>query len=102
MFHFAANADVRGGIKNFDVDFYENICVTKSVCDYCNKQKIKHLTFASSATVYGEPDIFPTPESSFLRQTSIYGASKLAGEAFVQAYSEYADFKSSIFNLYHL
>ena len=32
-----------------------------------------------------------------LKQTSLYGASKLAGEAFVQAYSEYADFKSSIF-----
>ena len=56
----------------------------------------KHFVFASSAAVYGEPEIFPTPETSFLRQTSIYGASKLAGEAYIQAYSEYSDFQSSI------
>lgn len=97
MFHFAANADVRGGIKNFDVDFYENICVTKSVCDYCNKQNIEHLTFASSATVYGEPLIFPTPESSNLIQTSLYGASKISCESIIQAYSEYEIFSACIF-----
>ena len=26
------------------------------------KNKIKKVAFSSSATVYGEPDIFPTPE----------------------------------------
>ena len=97
LYHLSANADVRGGVQNREIDFKQNVIVTKSVCDYAKTNNCKHLVFASSATVYGEPDIFPTPESSFLRQTSIYGASKLAGEAFVQAYSEYADFKSSIF-----
>ena len=97
LYHFSANADVRGGIQDREIDFKQNVIVTKSVCDYAKIQNCKHLVFASSATVYGEPEIFPTPESSFLRQTSIYGASKLAGEAFVQAYSEYSDFKSSIF-----
>ncbi len=97
LYHLSANADVRGGVQDREIDFKQNVIVTKSVCDYAKTHNCKHLVFASSATVYGEPDIFPTPESSFLRQTSLYGASKLAGEAFVQAYSEYADFKSSIF-----
>ena len=97
LYHLSANADVRGGVQDREIDFKQNVIITKSVCDYAKTNNCKHLVFASSATVYGEPDIFPTPESSFLRQTSIYGASKLAGEAFVQAYSEYADFKSSIF-----
>jgi UDP-glucose 4-epimerase len=97
LYHLSANADVRGGVQDREIDFKQNVIVTKSVCDYAKTHNCKHLVFASSATVYGEPDIFPTPESSFLRQTSIYGASKLAGEAFVQAYSEYSDFKSSIF-----
>ena len=97
LYHLSANADVRGGVQDREIDFKQNVIVTKSVCDYAKTNNCKHLVFASSATVYGEPDIFPTPESSFLRQTSIYGASKLAGEAFVQAYSEYDDFKSSIF-----
>lgn len=97
LYHLSANADVRGGVHNREIDLKQNVIVTKSICDYAKKNNCKHLVFASSATVYGEPEIFPTPESSFLRQTSIYGASKLAGEAFIQAYSEYSDFKSSIF-----
>tara|TARA_B100000212_G_scaffold279303_1_gene219075 strand:+ start:17815 stop:18765 length:951 start_codon:yes stop_codon:yes gene_type:complete len=97
LFHFAANADVKGGLKNYNIDFHENICVTKSVCDYCRKHKIEHVTFASSATVYGEPKVFPTPEDCSLKQTSLYGASKLSSEAMIQAYSEYGIFSSCIF-----
>jgi len=97
LYHLSANADVRGGVQDREIDLKQNVIVTKSVCDYARTNYCKHLVFASSATVYGEPETFPTPESAFLRQTSIYGASKLAGEAFVQAYSEYSDFKSSIF-----
>ena len=97
IYHFSANADVRGGIDNRDIDFKQNVLVTKSVCDYARKNNCKNLVFSSSATVYGEPDIFPTPEESTLKQTSVYGASKLAGEAYIQAYSEYSDFRSSIF-----
>ncbi len=97
LFHFAANADVRGGLKNYNIDFEENICVTKSVCDYCASNAIKKLTFASSATVYGEPKVYPTSEECFLKQTSLYGASKLSCESIIQAYSEYGIFSSCIF-----
>ena len=67
------------------------------MCGTAKINKSKHVVFASSAAVYGEPEIFPTPEDSRTKQTSMYGASKLASEAFIQAYSEYGDFKSSIF-----
>lgn len=97
IFHLSANADVKGGLKDNNIDFEENICVTKSVCDYCRLRKIKKLIFSSSATVYGEPDIFPTPETSNLIQTSLYGASKLSSESIIQAYSEYEVFSSCIF-----
>ena len=97
IFHFAANADVRGGEKNREIDFIENVIVTKSICDYASIMKVKKVAFASSATVYGEPEIFPTPEASINLQTSVYGASKLAGEAYLQAYAEYKDFKVTIF-----
>ena len=97
VYHFAANADIRGGILNREIDLKQNLLVTKSVCDYARISKCEHFVFASSAAVYGEPAKFPTSEIEFLKQTSIYGASKLACEAFIQAYSEYGDFKSSIF-----
>lgn len=97
LFHLAANADVRGGETNRDIDFYENVFVTKSVCDYAAKNKVKKVAFSSSATVYGEPIIFPTPEDCNNIQTSVYGASKLSGEAYLQAYAEYSDFQVTIF-----
>ena len=97
IYHLAANADVRGGIKDHNVDFHENLLVTKNVCDYSIKNKIGELVFASSATVFGEPNIYPTPESFISNQTSLYGASKISCEAFIQAYSNYGYFKSTIF-----
>ncbi len=97
IYHFAANADVRGGIENHDIDLNENLLVTKNVCDYSVKNNIKNLIFASSATVYGEPSVFPTPENVDSNQTSLYGASKKSCESFIEAYSNYGYFKSSIF-----
>lgn len=97
IYHFAANADVKGGLKDHDIDINENLIVTKNVCDYSVANNIKNFIFSSSATVYGEPNIFPTPESFNSNQTSLYGASKLSCEAFIQAYSNYGYFKSTIF-----
>ncbi len=97
IYHLAANADVRGGVKDHNIDLNENLFVTKNICDYSIKNHIKNLVFASSATVYGEPEIFPTPESVISNQTSLYGASKISCEAFIQAYSNYGYFKSTIF-----
>ena len=97
IYHFAANADVRGGINDHNIDLNENLLVTKNVCDFSIKNNIKKFIFASSATVYGEPNIFPTPEKYTSNQTSLYGASKISCEAFIQAYSNYGYFKSTIF-----
>ncbi len=97
FYHFAANADVRGGLYNHEIDLNENLLVTKNCCDYAINNKIKNFVFASSATVYGEPDIYPTSEECIFNQTSLYGASKISCEAFIQAYSNYGYFKSTIF-----
>ncbi len=97
VFHFQANADVRGGIKNTRIDIQQNIIATHNVLEAIRVNNIKNIIFSSSATVYGEPDIFPTPENIAPLQTSIYGASKFSGEALIQAYCEYFDIKSWIF-----
>ena len=97
IYHLAANADVRGGINDHNIDLNENLLVTKNACDFSLINNIKKFVFASSATVYGEPNIFPTPEECTSNQTSLYGASKMSSEAFIQAYSNYGYFQSTIF-----
>jgi UDP-glucose 4-epimerase len=49
---------------------------------------VTNIVFSSTGSVYGEPEVFPTPEDApFPLQTSLYGASKLACEGLVAAYA---------------
>lgn len=97
VFHFQANADVRGGQKHTRIDLEQNTIATWNVCEAARKAGVRGLAFASSATVYGEPEVFPTPETYAPLQTSLYGASKFAGEAMIQAYCEYFDMDCFIY-----
>jgi len=59
---------------------------------------VQRIAFSSTGSIYGEPDLFPTPERApFPVQTSLYGASKLAGEGLIQAYCEGFGFQAYIF-----
>jgi UDP-glucose 4-epimerase len=59
---------------------------------------VRKIAFASSGSLYGEAKIFPTREDApFPVQTSLYGASKLAGEGLIAAYCEAFAFQSWIF-----
>ncbi len=97
VFHFQANADVRGGIHRRRLDLEQNTICTWNVLEAMCSSGAKTLVFASSATAYGEPEVFPTPENSPLIQTSLYGASKVAGESMIQAYAEYFGFRTLCF-----
>ena len=97
VFHLAANADVRGGQRNTAIDMEQNVVGTRSVLEAMKTVGANQIIFTSSATVYGEPTQFPTPETYAPLQTSLYGASKLAAEAMIQAYGEYFGIRSFAF-----
>ena len=97
VFHFQANADVRGGKEKTRIDLEQNTIATWNVLDCMRIHGIKGIAFASSATIYGEPDAFPTPENYAPLQTSLYGASKYACEAMIQAYCEYYGMSSFVY-----
>jgi UDP-glucose 4-epimerase len=98
VFHLAANADVRFGLNCPKKDLQQNTMATFNVLEAMRVNNIKKIVFASSGSIYGEPAVFPTPESAaFPMQTSLYGASKLAAEGLIQAYCEGFDFQAWIF-----
>ncbi|MBR9703017.1 SDR family NAD(P)-dependent oxidoreductase [Candidatus Woesearchaeota archaeon] len=97
VFHLQANADVRGGIKDTRIDLEQNTMATWNVLDCMRELNIKNIMFSSSATMYGEPSVFPTPEDYTPLQTSLYGASKYSCEGMIQAYCEYYDMQSWIY-----
>lgn len=98
VFHLAANADVRFGVKHPQKDFEQNALTTLHLLESMRKNKVSKIVFASTGSIYGESSMIPTPEfAPFPLQTSLYGASKLAAEGFIQAYCEGFDFQSYIF-----
>ncbi len=98
VIHLAANSDVRGGSENPRKDLRSNVVGTMEVLEFMRKTGTSEIAFASSSTVYGETDVLPTPESfGPYMPISSYGASKMACEGFITAYSHYYGFKSSIF-----
>jgi len=51
------------------------------------RKGVKELVFASSSSVYGEPESIPVDEDAPIRPVSVYGASKAACESLIHAYS---------------
>jgi UDP-glucose 4-epimerase len=88
VFHLAANADVRFGTKHPRRDLEQNTIVTHNVLEAMRLSGVPRVVFASTGSIYGEPEVFPTPEDCpFPIQTSLYGASKLAAEGLISAYA---------------
>jgi UDP-glucose 4-epimerase len=86
--HFAANADVRRGLERPRRDLDYNTIGTWNVVESARLAGCKNILFSSTGSTYGEPTVFPTPETySFPEQTSLYGASKCAGEGIISAYT---------------
>jgi UDP-glucose 4-epimerase len=98
VFHFAANADVRFGTDHPRRDLEQNTIATYNVLEAMRANGVKKILFSSTGSVYGEAKVIPTPEDGpFPIQTSLYAASKLAGEGLIAAYCEGFGFQSWIF-----
>jgi UDP-glucose 4-epimerase len=98
VFHLAANADVRFGLEHPRKDLEQNTLATFNVLEAMRASGLRRIAFASTGSVYGEATVIPTPEDcAFPIQTSLYAASKLAGEALIHAYCEGFGFEGYVF-----
>lgn len=98
VYHIAANADVRFGTEHPRRDLEQNTIATFNILEAMRANGVKKIVFPSTGSVYGETPVIPTPEDGpFPIQTSLYGASKLAGEGLISAYCEGFGFQAWIF-----
>ena len=98
VFHFAANADVRFGLNHPRRDLEQNTIATFNVLEAMRANGIKRIAFSSTGSVYGECPVIPTPEDApFPIQTSLYAASKVAGETLIHSYCEGFGFEGYVF-----
>ncbi len=81
VFHQAAQAGVRA---SWGVDFaayaHHNVLATQRLLERYRRASLQRFVYASSSSVYGDAEQFPTPETLLPRPFSPYGVTKLAGE----------------------
>ncbi len=88
VIHLAAQAGVRFSIKNPKSYFKSNLEGFFNILELCKINKIKHLIFASTSSVYGNNNKFPLNEDQRTdKPLSFYAATKKANEIMAHSYS---------------
>jgi Nucleoside-diphosphate-sugar epimerases len=90
VFHMAAQANIRKSLEDHYADLQNNLVGHINLLEAMLKNEVNDLVFASTSALYGEADVRPTPETYAPIQTSLYGASKLACEAYTEAYIQFS------------
>ena len=86
VFHLAAQPGVRSFGDVFPLYVRHNVLATQRVFEAAAAAGTR-VVFASSSSVYGEAERYPTPEDTPPRPLSPYGITKLTGEHLAGAYA---------------
>jgi nucleoside-diphosphate-sugar epimerase len=86
VFHLAGQPGVRSFGATFPLYLRRNVLATQRVLESCVPAGVR-LVLASSSSVYGEAETYPTTENTIPRPVSPYGITKLACEQLAHAYA---------------
>ncbi len=86
VFHLAGQPGVRSFGDVFPLYLRRNVEASRRVFEAAARDQVR-VVFASSSSVYGEAERYPTPEGTPARPLSPYGITKLAAEQLARAYS---------------
>jgi UDP-glucose 4-epimerase len=97
VFHLSANPEARWGLERTRLDLEQGTIATYNVLEAMRRTGVRRIVFASSGTVYGETDALVAEGDLGPLPISLYGASKLAGEALISAFVECFELEARIF-----
>jgi nucleoside-diphosphate-sugar epimerase len=87
VFHLAGQPGVRASWgPDFSVYVRHNVIATQRLLEACRRRPLQKLVYASSSSVYGDAESYPTPESLRPQPVSPYGVTKLAAEHLCEVY----------------
>jgi nucleoside-diphosphate-sugar epimerase len=84
VFHLAAQPGVRSFGEVFELYLTRNLLATERLFEAAARDGVR-VVFASSSSVYGEAEAYPTPEETPTRPVSPYGITKLGCEHLARA-----------------
>lgn len=94
--HIAGQASIRLASADPGADLGVNVVGTLKVLEHCLAHRVPRLVFASSMTVYGNPQQTPTPEHAPVDPVSFYGVTKYAAERYVQLMGARSDLEPGL------
>jgi UDP-glucose 4-epimerase len=97
--HLAAQASVTVSVKEPDRDLAINVAGTLNVCAAAAAAGAPVVFASTGGALYGDNAPIPTPEGSPTEPLAPYGASKLAGEAYVGTWSRLHDASNVVLRL---
>ena len=99
VLHVAGQASIATSFADPRRDLRVNVTGTLNVIETCLAAGVPRLVYASSMTVYGEPEVVPTPEDAHCRPVSYYGVTKYAAERYVHVAGARTDVSLSVMSL---
>jgi UDP-glucose 4-epimerase len=98
VWHLAANTDIPSGFTKRRIDLDNDVVATCNVLEAMLQQEVKDILFSSTGAVYGESiEGTFSEESGPLLPLSLYGAGKIASEAFISAYCNLFGIRAWVF-----
>ena len=81
VFHLAAQPGVRASWgREFEIYLRDNLLATQRLLEESRSHELRRFVFASSSSIYGDAEHFPTKETDAPGPVSPYGVTKLAAE----------------------
>jgi UDP-glucose 4-epimerase len=96
VFHLAANSDIQQGSRDQDLDLQLTFMTTVETLKAMQRHGVRRVFFASSSAVFGDTPELLRETSGPLCPVSFYGASKLAAEAFLSAFTASFGFRACV------
>jgi nucleoside-diphosphate-sugar epimerase len=101
VFHIAGQPGVRSSWgQDFPRYVRDNVLTTQRLLEACRGRPLTKLVYASSSSVYGDVESYPTPESLRPQPISPYGVTKLAAEHLCETYRKSFDLPTASLRLF--
>lgn len=102
VYHLAALTRPQKSIVDIENYHRVNVDGTLNVLESCRRNGVKRLVFASSAAIYGNQNVFPTPESALPDIMNPYAAQKVMGETYCNLYDRLYGVETNCLRLFNV
>jgi len=101
VFHLAAQSSGEASFDDPEYDFESHVKGTFELLRWCSSNGITRFIYASSMSVYGDPEYLPVEETHPVDPKTYYAAGKLGAESYVKLFENHG-MNTTIFRMFSI